>query len=333
MEARMMVYEPAQNPDPPPPADSSLPDKDKKKRVRRWHHRGFTGCSTCRRRHVRCDEASPTCRNCTRLGLECDGSQGRMTFKVYGPPPPPPTEQPPPPKKRGKSQKRVKKEEPANDPVDGVVVSPTTVTDSKPLVFRFENPVFSVGSESPPSDEDNTKVKKEYDDIDLVLLPTTGNSAPMPIQYRFQHEKLPVASLDSLQGRYYTHFVNEVATLLLIYDSPTNVNPFRRSFPDISHSSLSMASAMEALGALHLANTSTGQDRNVHFQHAMGKYGEVVKTFRTRHEVNQRARLPDFATCLLLALFEVCLFPSTIQLQRLTQPDDGLAASQLGDPS
>jgi hypothetical protein len=55
------------------------------KRIRRWHHRGFTGCSTCRRRHVRCDEASPACNNCVRLGRECDGAQGRMTFKVYGP--------------------------------------------------------------------------------------------------------------------------------------------------------------------------------------------------------------------------------------------------------
>ncbi|KAL4786991.1 fungal-specific transcription factor domain-containing protein [Aspergillus varians] len=301
MEARMMVCDPVQppNPPPPPPNDSSQPDK--KKRVRRWHHRGFTGCSTCRRRHVRCDEASPTCRNCTRLGLECDGSQGRMTFKVYGPPPPP-TEQPaPPPRKRDKSQRRVKKEDKANDGVDDVVISPTTLPDSKPLVFRFENPVFSVGS---PVD-DEKEVKREHNELDWVLLPTTGNSNAKPLQYRFEHHKLPVSSLDCLQGRYYTHFVDEVATLLLIYDTSTNINPFRRCFPDVSHSSLSMASAMEALGALHLANTSTGKQRNVHFQHAMGKYGEVVKSFRTRYEVDQRLRLPDFATCLLLALFEM----------------------------
>ncbi|KAL4977146.1 fungal-specific transcription factor domain-containing protein [Aspergillus desertorum] len=295
MEARTMVCDPTQPP-------QSLPNEqshpDKKKRVRRWHHRGFTGCSTCRRRHVRCDEASPTCRNCTRLGLECDGSQGRMTFKVYGPPPPPSGS----PTKRDKSrssasQKGVKKEDSG---IEGVVISPTTVAESKPLVFHFENPAAPyVASIS----DDENKVKKEQEDEDLVLLPTAGKSKPTG--FCFQHHKPPVSSLDCLPGRYYTHFVDEVATLLLIYDTSTNINPFRRCFPDVSQSSVSMASAMEALGALHLANTSTGQQRNVHFQHAMGKYGEVVKSFRTRYEIGQRSRLPDFATCLLLALFEM----------------------------
>ena len=30
-----------------------------------------TGCSTCRRRKVRCDEARPSCQNCLRLRLDC----------------------------------------------------------------------------------------------------------------------------------------------------------------------------------------------------------------------------------------------------------------------
>ncbi|RDW92999.1 Zn(II)2Cys6 transcription factor [Aspergillus mulundensis] len=300
MEARTMVCDPAQPPQSTP--NNEPPQPDKKKRVRRWHHRGFTGCSTCRRRHVRCDEASPTCRNCTRLGLECDGSQGRMTFKVYGPPAPP-NGQSSSPTKREKSksragQKQVKKED---TDVEGVVVSPTTFPDSKPLVFRFENPIIGPSVASIPDDEKG-KVKEEPEDEKLVLARTAGNVKP--IEYIFEHHKLP-SSLDCLQGRYYTHFVNEVATLLLIYDTSTNVNPFRRCFPDVSQSSVSMASAMEALGALHLANTSTGPQRNVHFQHAMGKYGEVVKSFRTRYEIGQRSRLPDFATCLLLALFEM----------------------------
>ncbi|KAL4929731.1 Zn(II)2Cys6 transcription factor [Aspergillus undulatus] len=293
MEARTMVFDSVQPPQ--PPNEPSQPDK--KKRVRRWHHRGFTGCSTCRRRHVRCDEASPTCHNCTRLGLECDGSQGRMTFKVYGPPA---TEQSPAPKReksKPRARSKVKKGITGDPGVDDVVVSPTTVPDSKPLVFRFENPLAPIA-------DNEREVKQEAEEVDLVLVPTTSNTSK-PLEYRFDHHKLPVSSLDCLQGRYYTHFVDQVATLLLIYDGSNNVNPFRRCFPDVSHSSVSMASAMEALGALHLANTSTGQTRNVHFQHAMAKYGDVVKTFRTRYEVDQRPRLPDFVTCLLLALFEM----------------------------
>ncbi|KAF1948060.1 hypothetical protein EJ02DRAFT_364702 [Clathrospora elynae] len=31
------------------------------------------GCSTCRRRRVKCDETRPTCQRCQRLGLVCDG--------------------------------------------------------------------------------------------------------------------------------------------------------------------------------------------------------------------------------------------------------------------
>ncbi|KAL4867459.1 hypothetical protein BDV12DRAFT_119832 [Aspergillus spectabilis] len=295
-----MVCGPVKRPDPPPPNEPPQPDK--KKRVRRWHHRGFTGCSTCRRRHVRCDEASPTCKNCTRLELECDGRQGRMTFKVYGAPPP--TDQASTaPKKREKTaprpnQKGAKKED--SDDIDGVVVLPATTTDSKPLIFKFEHPVPCVDA------DDNKRVKRELEDVDMALVPTTANSSPKPLQYTFEDYKLSLSSLDCLEGRYYTHFVDEVAILLLIYDNSTNVNPFRRCFPDVSQSSPSMANAMEALGALHLANTSTGQQRILHFQHAIGKYGEVVKSFRTRYnQGEQGSRLQDFATCLLLALYEM----------------------------
>lgn len=35
--------------------------------------RTFTGCRTCRRRRVKCDERKPTCRYCERLKLECEG--------------------------------------------------------------------------------------------------------------------------------------------------------------------------------------------------------------------------------------------------------------------
>jgi hypothetical protein len=317
-----MVCGPVKPPDHPAPNEPPQPDK--KKRVRRWHHRGFTGCSTCRRRHVRCDEASPTCKNCTRLGLECDGSQGRMTFKVYGAPP---TADHPltAPKKREKSAPRSshRRAKEDSDHIDGVVVSPATATKPKLLIFQFENPVSSVDVA-----DDNIKVKREVEeDMELALVPTTVDSTTKALQYIFVHYKPSVSSLDCLEGRYYTHFVEEVATLLLIYDNSTNVNPFRRCFPDVSQSSPSMANAMEALGALHLANTSTGQQRILHFQHAIGKYGEVVKSFRTRYnQGDQGSRLPDFATCLLLALYEVRQPPIHCS-NILTLVDDGLATS------
>ncbi|EDN11090.1 predicted protein [Histoplasma mississippiense (nom. inval.)] len=44
-------------------------------RQRRYRDRNFTGCSTCKARHVKCDEAAPACRNCIKRGLHCDGAR------------------------------------------------------------------------------------------------------------------------------------------------------------------------------------------------------------------------------------------------------------------
>ncbi|KAJ5688880.1 hypothetical protein N7462_003272 [Penicillium macrosclerotiorum] len=245
-----------------------------RKRVRRWHHRGFTGCSTCRRRHVRCDEASPACNNCVRLGLECDGTQGRMTFKVYGPSQTQETPKAPGRRKKGTS-------------------SPESSGESS-----------SAGTTAYREDGD------EKDDVceGVIVSPTTV--APPSIQIRFQKPLSPAnlvaASMQSTSERYFTHFIDQVSTLLIIYDNSMNTNPYRSYFPDFARSSPSMVGAMQALGALHLANTSVGPQRNLHFQQAMGKYGEVVKLFRDRYaQPSQHLGMADFATCLLLCLFEM----------------------------
>lgn len=254
--------------------ESRPPRTAPKKRVRRWHHRGFTGCSTCRRRHVRCDEASPVCNNCTRLSLECDGTQGRMTFKAYGPSQD--QAQPPPASKR-----RIKTN--SARPKDNVL--PGTAT------FVLSNHSMK---------QDNLE--------SLVISPTTINHPRSKI--RFQD---PVSSVDLMHSAiessdeiYYNHFIDQVSTLLLIYDNSVNANPYRCHFPEFARSSPSMVGAMQALGALHRANTSTGPQRNRHFQQAMGKYGEVVQLFRSRYaRPSQQLGMTDFATCLLLCLFEV----------------------------
>lgn len=38
---------------------------------RKFHSKSRNGCSTCKRRRVKCDEARPVCNNCTKLSLEC----------------------------------------------------------------------------------------------------------------------------------------------------------------------------------------------------------------------------------------------------------------------
>ncbi|KAJ5263147.1 C6 zinc finger domain protein [Penicillium angulare] len=44
-------------------------------RSRRGTSRKKTGCATCKSRHTRCDEKTPVCNNCERLGLQCRPSE------------------------------------------------------------------------------------------------------------------------------------------------------------------------------------------------------------------------------------------------------------------
>ncbi|KAH7084593.1 fungal-specific transcription factor domain-containing protein [Paraphoma chrysanthemicola] len=55
---------------------------------RRTHNLG--GCSTCRRRHVKCDQTRPQCSVCRKAGLQCGGfpSQIRWASMSTGPPVP-----------------------------------------------------------------------------------------------------------------------------------------------------------------------------------------------------------------------------------------------------
>ncbi|KAJ5737312.1 C6 transcription factor RosA-like [Penicillium malachiteum] len=41
------------------------------RRSRRPHTKSFNGCSTCKQRHVRCDQNRPECHNCNKRGVRC----------------------------------------------------------------------------------------------------------------------------------------------------------------------------------------------------------------------------------------------------------------------
>jgi hypothetical protein len=59
------------------------------KRTRSSQPKVRTGCVTCKRRHVKCDEVKPACNRCERAGIKCDGYEA----------PPPPQERAPKPRK------------------------------------------------------------------------------------------------------------------------------------------------------------------------------------------------------------------------------------------
>lgn len=54
-------------------------------RSKRAFSRVRTGCLTCRRRHVKCDEAKPRCRRCLAANVHCEGYQmARNVFSRAG---------------------------------------------------------------------------------------------------------------------------------------------------------------------------------------------------------------------------------------------------------
>ncbi|KAI4868747.1 hypothetical protein F4820DRAFT_444664 [Hypoxylon rubiginosum] len=54
--------------------NGSLVEAERPKGYRRSHRKSRLGCLPCKRRKVKCDEASPACRNCIRFGIGCEYS-------------------------------------------------------------------------------------------------------------------------------------------------------------------------------------------------------------------------------------------------------------------
>ncbi|ODQ55436.1 hypothetical protein SAICODRAFT_5383 [Saitoella complicata NRRL Y-17804] len=57
-----------------PTSYPALPQKPVKKRTK-------TGCMTCRKRRIKCDETKPTCRNCAKSKRACEGYGVRVSFR------------------------------------------------------------------------------------------------------------------------------------------------------------------------------------------------------------------------------------------------------------
>ncbi|KAL2809424.1 hypothetical protein BJX63DRAFT_405816 [Aspergillus granulosus] len=64
----------------------STPGQPVRKRQNRTNiTRSRTGCHTCRRRRVKCDEGKPSCRACLRLDLTCDGYGNVVRYRFAEP--------------------------------------------------------------------------------------------------------------------------------------------------------------------------------------------------------------------------------------------------------
>ncbi|KAK5651568.1 hypothetical protein OQA88_11933 [Cercophora sp. LCS_1] len=63
---------------PPPIPSGPSGSQPRKPTVRK---RTKTGCLTCRKRRIKCDEGKPTCNNCIKSKRQCEGYNQRLTFK------------------------------------------------------------------------------------------------------------------------------------------------------------------------------------------------------------------------------------------------------------
>ncbi|KAI0387578.1 hypothetical protein F5Y04DRAFT_7692 [Hypomontagnella monticulosa] len=69
----------SQPPRPPTPEERDDDNSAPKKPVVR--KRTKTGCLTCRKRRIKCDEGRPTCNNCLKSKRQCEGYNQRIVFK------------------------------------------------------------------------------------------------------------------------------------------------------------------------------------------------------------------------------------------------------------
>lgn len=51
--------------------------------TRRRHKKVFSGCWTCRSKHIKCDEGKPTCKRCERSGITCEGYGVRLSWSSH----------------------------------------------------------------------------------------------------------------------------------------------------------------------------------------------------------------------------------------------------------
>ncbi|XWW94593.1 hypothetical protein V2A60_002538 [Cordyceps javanica] len=117
----------------------------------------------------------------------------------------------------------------------------------------------------------------------------------------------PPAHFQSQSDMYYQHYLVTVSTLLIIFDTPSDSNPYRTLLRHVGgeHADI-LQGTMEALGAMHLSQLPQAQNRAHHRKAAVSMYANIVTQLRRAlaAEAAQPASLDLFAVCLLLCMLE-----------------------------
>ncbi|KAI8667604.1 hypothetical protein NCS56_00897500 [Fusarium sp. Ph1] len=299
-------------PEAPPDAASSLvkaPQTGTRKRQRKWHSRVFTGCLNCRRRHVRCDEQTPSCASCSRLSLSCaydsDNRFGKFVFRVVRPPRDcgQPVARPSLPSTEELQYARTPRRASSDNNLDQGASRFGDEASSGPATPVSTSPQH----DNPPNTEGEVDsglvVGSDHlawlDDILHLWEPQW----PSSFSDMFSMPSPTATSLIPQQAVYYNHFLTDVATILIVFDTESNANPYR-IFPQLAGASNLLQDTMVALGAMHLANLPGTRDKAVHYRAAMEVYGSVMTRLGDVLHGQPCFELEPLATSLLLCMFE-----------------------------
>ncbi|KAM3558944.1 hypothetical protein MY1884_003726 [Beauveria asiatica] len=133
-------------------------------------------------------------------------------------------------------------------------------------------------------------------------VPTTGSMDAPSFQLC-----LPAQVQGNQNTMYYQHYLFTVSTLLIIFDTPSNSNPYRMLLSLVGNeNSTRLQSTMEALGAMHLASLPLTEKRSEHRAAAIKLYASVVSQLRKTLLLldGRAASLELLAICLLLCMYE-----------------------------
>lgn len=270
-------------------------------RQRKWHSRVFTGCVNCRRRHVKCDERTPSCSNCARLSLPCNFDR-KFVFKAVKPTGP----SGPRGDKTGKAASPTSSEARVSSRSGSASSGEDAGDECRTRDFFPTDAVAVRGSRSPLGTKSPSSISFISEDFPFNhkqhSFPGKRQYATSPA-YHFVAPHLP-QQLDSNDNLYLHHFLETVSSYLIIYDTPSNSNPYRQ-LPGLMSNSGLLRDAMKALGAMHIAGLPETRNPRVHRSAAMKAYGNVVTQLRDTVAFKQgQPTLELLATTLLLCMFE-----------------------------
>ncbi|BCR87643.1 Zn(II)2Cys6 transcription factor [Aspergillus chevalieri] len=185
----------------------------------RWSR---SGCLTCKKRRKRCDEAKPSCHNCTRLGKTCEG-YGSMWAEpldpfaqVFQP--------------EGQKRRKISSSSPCSS--DGFSEGSLALSTISPAPVDFDDGL-SIDSYS----------KSEVNDQSEYTIP-----------YASLQPSLYLTHLTPLETHYLQYHIEQGSKLLVNLE--TTENPLRSLIIPRALSSPLLMKAMCALSAMHFSNRS-----------------------------------------------------------------------------